>query len=182
MAGSNLLIYFLVTSITLYYFSTKLFPKSSESPNVPVINAPAGQIRGIELRTKYGRSVSAYRVIPYAKPPIGELRFKKPKLLLKDAWEGVFDGSGTITPCVQPNRGIWATLMGSEDCLHLNVYIPQTDKVPKDGFPVMAWIHGGGFFAGKVFHNKVQRNFPISFKPKVAIPKFIGKMQKNLVL
>ena len=85
MAGSNLLIYFLVTSITLYYFSTKLFPKSSESPNVPVINAPAGQIRGIELRTKYGRSVSAYRVIPYAKPPIGELRFKKPKLLLKDA-------------------------------------------------------------------------------------------------
>ena len=153
MAGSNLLIYFLVTSITLYYLSTKLFPKSSESTNVPIINAPAGQIRGIELRTKYGRSVSAYRVIPYAKPPIGELRFKKPKLLLKDAWEGVFDGSGTITPCVQPNRGIWATLMGSEDCLHLNVYIPQTDKVPKDGFPVMAWIHGGGFFAGKVFHN-----------------------------
>ena len=40
--------------------------------------------------------------------------------------------------------------MGSENCLHLSVYVPQTDKVPKDGFPVMAWIHGGGFFGGKL--------------------------------
>ena len=55
------------------------------SPNVPIIKAPAGQIKGTELKTKYGRSISAYRVIPYADPPIGDLRFKKPKLLLENA-------------------------------------------------------------------------------------------------
>ena len=79
------------------------------------------------------------------------LRFKKPKLLLENAWKGVFDGSGTITPCIQPNRyPTWGSVMGSENCLHLSVYVPQTDKVPKDGFPVMAWIHGGGFFGGNL--------------------------------
>ena len=152
-SGGNLIIYFLVTSVSLYLISSKLFPKSSVSPNVPVIKAPAGHIKGAELKTKYGRSISAYRAIPYAEPPIGELRFKKPKLLLENAWEGVFDGSKKITPCIQPPtplEGFWSSFSGSEDCLHLNVYVPQTEKVPKDGFPVMVWIHGGGFFLGKV--------------------------------
>ena len=39
--------------------------------------------------------------------------------------------------------------MGSEDCLHLSVYVPKTEEMPKGGFPVMTWIHGGGFFGGK---------------------------------
>ena len=129
-----------------------MFPKSSVSPNVPIIKAPAGQIKGAELKTKYGRNISAYRAIPYADPPIGDLRFKKPNLRLENAWDGVFDGSGKIIPCVQPNRlPFWNPLVGSEDCLHLNVYVPQTKEVLKDGFPVMVWIHGGGFFEGKIF-------------------------------
>ena len=108
-------------------------------------------IKGAELKTKYGRSISAYRAIPYAEPPIGKLRFQKPKLKLENAWEGIFDGSGKITPCIQVNRftGFWSSVSGSEDCLHLNVYVPQTDKIPENGFPVMAWVHGGGFFVGK---------------------------------
>ena len=70
--------------------------------------------------------------------------------MIENAWDGIFDGNGKVMPCVQPNRyGFWSTLMGSEDCLHLSVYVPKTEKIPKGGFPVMAWIHGGGFFGGK---------------------------------
>ena len=153
MSNSKLLfLQFFLTSIGVYFLSSKIFPTSSVSPNVPIIKAPAGQIKGAELKTKYGRNISASRAIPYADPPIGDLRFKKPNLRLENAWDGVFDGSGKITPCVQPNRlKFWKPLIGSEDCLHLNVYVPQTKEVPKDGFPVMVWIHGGGFFVGKIF-------------------------------
>ena len=77
------------------------------------------------------------------------MRFQKPKLRLENAWEGIFDGSGKITPCIQETSGFWSSISGSEDCLHLNVYVPQTDKIPVDGFPVMAWVHGGGFFTGE---------------------------------
>ena len=46
MASKNFLLYFVLTSILLYYLSTKLFPKSSVNPNVPIIKAPAGKIQG----------------------------------------------------------------------------------------------------------------------------------------
>ena len=152
MSNSKSFLQFFVLSIALYFLSSKIFPKSSVSPNVPIIKAPAGQIKGAELKTKYGRSISAYRAIPYADPPLGDLRFKKPKLRLENAWDGVFDGSGKITPCVQPNfPKFWNALTGSEDCLYLNVYVPQTKEIPKNGFPVMVWIHGGGFFQGISF-------------------------------
>ena len=84
------------------------------------------------------------------------MRFQKPKLLLENAWEGIFDGSGQITPCVQFNPfGIFSSLKGSEDCLHLNVYVPQTEDIPKDGFPVMAYIHGGALFIGNLYSAKL---------------------------
>jgi len=145
----NFLIYFLVTSISLYFLSDKLFPKSSVSPLVPVIKSPAGSVNGALILSKYGRKISAYRGIPYAEPPTGELRFKKPKLILENAWEGILDGSGQVKHCVQPSRGsYWSNISGNEDCLYLNIYVPQTEKIPSDGFPVMAWIHGGGFNVG----------------------------------
>ena len=75
MSSAKFLTFFLVTSLSVFYLSSKLFPKRSASPNVPVIKSPAGQIRGTELTTKYGRSISAYRAIPYAEPPITELRY-----------------------------------------------------------------------------------------------------------
>jgi len=145
----NFLIYFLVTSISLYFLSKKFYPKSLVSPLVPVIKSPAGSVNGALILSKYGRKISAYRGIPYAEPPIGELRFKKPKLILENAWEGILDGSGQVKHCVQPARGsYWSDISGSEDCLYLNIYVPQTEKIPSDGFPVMAWIHGGGFNVG----------------------------------
>ena len=87
-----------------------------------------------------------FRKIPYAKPPVGSLRFKKPELILENAWEGILDGSQKISACTQPGGGLlFGKYSGSEDCLHLNVYVPKTSKKE---LPVMAWIHGGGFNLG----------------------------------
>ena len=57
----NFLIYFLVTSISLYFLSKKFYPKSLVSPLVPVIKSPAGSVNGALILSKYGRKISAYR-------------------------------------------------------------------------------------------------------------------------
>ena len=70
---------------------------------------------------------------------------------LENAWEGVFDGSGKVGACVQLAwfPGLSFNLnIGSEDCLHLNVYVPEIEIMPKEGLPVMAFIHGGGLHVG----------------------------------
>ena len=96
MGKNNFLIYFLITSIGLYFWSDLLFSKSFASPFVPTIEAPAGNVKGALISSKYGRNISAYRGIPYAKPPIGDLRFQKPDLVLENAWDGILDGSGKV--------------------------------------------------------------------------------------
>ena len=125
---------------------------------------PLGMIKGALISSRNGRNIFAYRSIPYAKPPIGELRFKKPVLLLENAWDGIFDGSGKVDQCVQPARGssFWSNIAGTEDCLHLSIYVPQTESIPKEGLPVMAWIHGGGFNTGNSTALKIPGGFVIA--------------------
>ena len=96
MGKTNFLIYFLITSTALYFWSDILFSKSLASPFVSIVEAPAGKVKGALISSKYGRNISAYRGIPYAKPPIGDLRFKKPDLVLENAWDGILDGSGKV--------------------------------------------------------------------------------------
>ena len=88
--------------------------------------------------------------IPYAQPPIGDLRWKAPRLL------NDFDNLNTITPqkdnfCVQEPSGLGGSdgdsfFSGREDCLYLDIKKPN--KVNKDLLPVMFWIHGGGNTSG----------------------------------
>jgi para-nitrobenzyl esterase len=79
--------------------------------------------------------------IPYAKPPVGELRWKLPQK--NDKWSGVRDASMFGARCAQIAS---ATLMNAasedEDCLYLNVWTPAA--AAKQPLPVMVWIHGGG--------------------------------------
>ena len=96
----------------------------------------------------------AWLGIPFAKPPIGDLRWKAPRV--PEAWEGVRNAISFGSACAQ--RGMVGgedgpAISGSEDCLYLNVWEPADAQAHR---PVMVWIHGGGNHigeAGTVIYN-----------------------------
>lgn len=108
-----------------------------------------GSLKGHRLTSRKGREIFAFQGIPYAKPPVGELRFKPPQPA--EPWTGVLDATKEAPVCVQ--RGLFPSdieIRGQEDCLYLNVYTPRIPRNGENATPldVMVWIHGGGWFTG----------------------------------
>lgn len=83
--------------------------------------------------------------VPFAKPPVGELRFRKPQPM--DKWEGVRQAKEYANYCFQPIKAetIAKNIWGSEDCLYLNIFTPACDGKKR---PVLVWIHGGAYLTG----------------------------------
>src|SRR5204863_7262479 len=88
--------------------------------------------------------LSVFRGIPYAAPPVGNLRWRAPQPAAK--WEGVHMATEYGRACMQVNAAISNLPAPSEDCLFVNVWTPA--KRAGERLPVMVWIHGGGFTAG----------------------------------
>ncbi|XP_027261570.1 acylcarnitine hydrolase [Cricetulus griseus] len=123
----------------------------------PIRNTHTGQVRGslIQLSdTKVG--VHSFLGIPFAKPPVGPLRFAPPEA--PEPWSGVRDGTSYPAICLQnvdmmnseSLKNLKMTpppIPMSEDCLHLNIYAPAHAHEGSN-LPVMVWIHGGGLVIG----------------------------------
>jgi para-nitrobenzyl esterase len=114
------------------------------------LNDPVRVEQGLVSGTT-GKSpdVRVYRGIPYAAPPVGDLRWKAPQPAA--SWTGVREAKEFSHACWQtpyPAASIYQAKLPplSEDCLYLNVWTAA--KSSKDRLPVMVWIHGGGFTRG----------------------------------
>jgi len=111
------------------------------------IKTEQGKVHG---KTINDGKVKAWLGLPYAAPPVGDLRWKAPQPIAK--WSGERDATKYGTHCAQGR--VFEDMIfqddapnGSEDCLFLNVYAPATANA-KAKLPVMFWIHGGGFSGG----------------------------------
>ncbi|XP_035784382.1 esterase B1-like isoform X1 [Anopheles albimanus] len=117
--------------------------------NVDRVNVKVeqGTVCGVKEVLPEGGVFHAFRGIPYAKPPIGELRFRAPQPLERFP-HPVLDCSAERDVSFSRNM-FTQELEGSEDCLHLNVYTPATDAARQaHPLPVMVFIHGGAFMFG----------------------------------
>ena len=105
-----------------------------------VTSTDAGQVVG-----SWEGDSFVFRGIPYAAPPVGELRFKPPEPVAP--WDGTRDATKSGSACPQVRVESAATGAGSqsEDCLVLNVFTPDPGSGSR---PVMVWLHGGGFTIG----------------------------------
>ncbi|XP_046639314.1 venom carboxylesterase-6-like isoform X1 [Daphnia pulicaria] len=136
--------------ITLLMAILSNFSSAGEQQQQPVVDIPTlGRLVGSQLSSASGRKFHAFRAIPYALPPVGDLRFKDP--IPAKSWDEVLDASREGPICTQFNS-IMADgfVHGQEDCLYLNVYTPQLKTAGSDRhlLPVMVWIHGGAFYMG----------------------------------
>ncbi|XP_069696407.1 juvenile hormone esterase-like [Periplaneta americana] len=112
-----------------------------------IIVLKQGRLRGHRLTSRKGREIFAFQGIPYAKPPVGELRFRPPQL--PEPWNGTLDATKDGSECVQGDFfNPEADIKGQEDCLYLNVYTPQEPGTGSSDLDVMFWIHGGGWLSG----------------------------------
>jgi len=109
------------------------------------ISIEGGKISGLTLGEN--KDVRAFKGIPYAKPPLGPMRWMPPQRV--EAWKGIRQCTQYGSACLQP--GVFKAMnvdfgTQSEDCLYLNVWTAA--KSANEKRPVMMWIHGGGNISG----------------------------------
>ncbi|KAM5262847.1 pyrethroid hydrolase Ces2e-like [Ctenodactylus gundi] len=134
-----------------------LAPGQGQEPVSPIRSTHTGQVRGSLVHvTESDVGVHTFLGIPFAKPPVGPLRFAPPEAPVP--WSGVRDGTSHPAICLQNddltsevamklfNMTTSVTSM-SEDCLYLNIYTPAHAH-EGSSLPVMVWIHGGALVMG----------------------------------
>lgn len=144
-----------ISSVVTPLLWTILSTVSTTLSTSPIIQTNKGFVRGKRLTVHHGKHVDAFYGIPYAKPPVGELRFRHP--LPADEWPDVFDATHLPKSCIYLNDSTFPNFKGAqmwnpntpvdEDCLYLNVWVPRSNP-PFQNKAVMIWIYGGSFSFG----------------------------------
>ncbi|CAM3948444.1 carboxylesterase/lipase family protein [Kibdelosporangium persicum] len=105
-----------------------------------LVTIEQGRLNGLQ-----GDGCVHWRGIPYAEPPVGELRWRAPRQA--PCWAGTWPATDFGPQALQPQEIGVAPAPSSEDCLYLNVCAPQ-GVPPPGGWPVLFWLHGGGYRTG----------------------------------
>jgi para-nitrobenzyl esterase len=110
-----------------------------------IVKTDAGYISGTVIGEP-DKPVHVYRGIPYAAPPVGDLRWKPPQPVVP--WKGIRECTsyGAVAPQYTAGISLVGDAPMSEDCLYLNVTTPA--KTASDRLPVMVWLHGGALIIG----------------------------------
>ena len=113
----------------------------------PIVQTKTGKVEGKIKISKIGKKVEVWNSIPFAKPPLNELRFLPPQPI--DNWDGVLDTRPLPNACFQKDdqamEGWKLNVPVSEDCLYLTVVTPHPR--PKNA-AIMFWLYGGAFYIG----------------------------------
>jgi para-nitrobenzyl esterase len=123
---------------------------------LPVAGGARGLADGLAVNTSSGPVVGVehdgvreFRGIRYAQPPVGALRWAAPRPVKDRRSSQVGDQP---IACPQNAASVFARPSETEDCLVLNVFVPDSDSTgsarPGAGWPVIVWLHGGGLFSG----------------------------------
>jgi para-nitrobenzyl esterase len=123
-------------------------PLLAPTPLLGAGSGPTAKIDTGKLQGKSDGTINAFLGIPFAAPPLGDLRWKPPAPPAK--WKGTRKATEFGSRCMQGS--IYSDMIFrdagiSEDCLYLNVWVPAK-RYGKGRLPVMVWIYGGGFAAG----------------------------------
>lgn len=140
----------------LFFMAMLLFSAAAYA-QTPVIQIEGGKVQGIDSKDA---GVAVFRGIPYAAPPVGDLRWQLPQPV--QPWQGVkvADTWSNIAPQRQQNptsfyckEFYWDdNWTRSEDCLYLNVWAPKDGIGKTDARkPVVMWVHGGAYMSGYGF-------------------------------
>ena len=135
--------------VVLYYGLANAYDPSvtniTDSPVVDIANY--GMARGYQYHLQ-GKAVNIFHGIPFARPPMGSLRFAPPDITPRP-WKGIKNFTEPSPWCIQPLNGYAndSNTVFDEDCLYLNIYTPG-NATSTSKLAVMVWIHGGSFVSG----------------------------------
>ncbi|XP_020840859.1 liver carboxylesterase 1-like [Phascolarctos cinereus] len=144
--------------LSLFFCSLTAVSVQGQQSSTPVVDTQYGKVQGkLESLQGFDKTVNVFLGVPFAKAPLGPLRFTPPQPA--EPWDYVKSTTTYPPMCAQDpvsgqllsdlftNREEKISLKVSEDCLYLNIYTPA-DLSKKTNLPVMVWIHGGGLLVG----------------------------------